>query len=51
VDWPVEGAFENGDGAHGSGINHLLVELRVAIGGRQPVAGQDMGIIQVDRWI
>ena len=43
-----ERAFESVDGRHDHGVDHLLVELRVAFGRRKTVLGEDVGVVEVD---
>ena len=44
----AQGALEVADGERGHGINHLLVELGRALGGREAVLGQEHQLVQVD---
>ena len=48
---PAERALEMTDGAHGDGVDHLLVELRVALRGSEPVLREQAGIVEIDRRI
>src|SRR5882724_7859554 len=43
--------LEMSNGCHGHGIDHLLMELRIAFGGRPSVLGQQGWKVEVDRFV
>ena len=45
----AEGALEVADRPHRDRVDHLLPELRVAVGRRQPVLREEVRIVEVDR--
>jgi len=47
----TQGIFKVPDRLHGDGIDHLLMELRVAFGAGKTIAGEEVGMVQVDREI
>ena len=46
-----EGPLEVADRGHRHRVDHLLVELRVALGRREAVLGQEERVVQVDRLV
>ncbi|MCY1419938.1 hypothetical protein D9M71_355420 [compost metagenome] len=50
-DPPPQRALEDLDGLHRHGEHHLLVEARIALGRRQAVLRQDMGMVEVQRLV
>src|SRR3954469_3040266 len=48
---PAERELEVADGAHGDGVDHLLMELRLSLGWRQPVLSQQIWVFQVHRLV
>ena len=47
-DGAAERLLEVLDGLHGDGVDHLLVEGRVALGGRPPVLREQAAVVQID---
>jgi len=48
---PAQSALEIADGSHRDRVNHLLVELGVAVGWRQAILGKQVGVVEVDRFV
>ncbi len=50
-DAPPQGPLEVADGGHGHGVDHLLMELGVPLGGIEPALSEQETVLQVDRRI
>src|SRR3954464_2568688 len=48
-DRPAERLLEMADGLHGDGIDHLLMELRVALGAGEPVLSEQERMVEIHR--
>ncbi len=48
---PAQGLLEGADGGHDHRVDHLLMELRVALRGRQAVLGHTVRVVEIDRLV